>query len=81
MSEQSSVTELQREAGADVPEDVPLSGNVDERGSNESRESPRRSRKDVTVCMHGRTPKSQLSISGMQKRKFHQNMMVRSSSK
>ena len=34
--------------GADVPEDLPQSENVDE---------TRRSRKDVAVCMHGRTPK------------------------
>ena len=34
-------------------------------GSNESQESPRRSRKDVAVCMHDPTPKSQLSSSGM----------------
>ena len=48
------------------------------KGSGESREL--RSRKDVAVSMHGRTPKSQLSSSGMQKRKVH-NMMVRTSSK
>ena len=34
---------------------------------------------DVAVCMHGRTPKSQLSSNGIQRRKV-QNTMVRISS-
>ena len=80
MSEQPSATEQNTEAGADVPEDVPQSENDDERGSNESWESPRRSRKDVTICMHVLDPNSQLSSSAMQKRKV-QHMMLRTSSK
>ena len=79
--EQPSVTkQREREACADVPEDVPQSENVDEKGSGESRELLPKVQEGRALCMHGRTPKSQLSSSGMQKRKV-QNMMVRTSSK
>ena len=73
-----SVTATQCDQAAVVAY-FPQSENVDDRGSNESRDSPQRSRKGVTLCMHGRIPKSQLR-SGMQKRKV-QNMMVRTSRK
>ena len=74
------MTEQQREAGADVPEDVPQSENVDERAvkcapgvTPEVQEGRDRMRARSN-------PKSQLSSSGMQKRKV-QNMTVRTSSK
>ena len=49
----------EREAGADVPGDAQIDPQrvimCMRRWSGESLESPQRSRKDVTVCMRGRT--------------------------
>ena len=78
MPEQPSVTEQQREAVQMFQKMFHRVRMWMREGSQESQESPWRSRKDA-VCMHGRTQKSQLSSSGMQKREV-QNMMVRTSS-
>ena len=80
----TSVTEQQREAGADVPEDVRQRSLEVRRRMRRGQVSfgshTQRSRKDLTVSASGRTPKSRLSSSGKQKCKV-QRMMVRASSK